>query len=304
LQLNNNEIRIETTNFCNGNCIFCPRDEMTRPKVTMKYPHFRQLVEQAYALGVDTVSPFGFGEPLMDSKIADKIELCNIMGFNTFLTTNATRLTVEKSFDLLKAGLSHIRFSVHGVGFNYERVQKGFTWNETITNINNFLKVNHVKYEHKCKVSVSIIPMHNEDIKDLKMFWERPEIDYLEIWKPHNWSTVKNYRKPTRKKLKTCGRSTHGPIQIQSDGKVIPCCFMTNAEVVLGDTYTDALENIIKGKKYNAFREAHRTGNLKGLPCETCDQLYIGENPLLYSSRDKDRNIHVTSSTKFKLKEN
>jgi len=276
---------------------------MTRPKVTMNYTHFTKLVEQAYLLGITTVSPFGFGEPILDSGIAKKLDICHLLGFDTFITTNATLLTVEKAHDLIKAGLSHIRFSVHGLGANYERVQKGFNWNKTITNINNFLKMNHVKFDHNCKVSVSVIPMHNESIEDLRMFWERPEIDHIEIWKPHNWSGAKKYRKETPVKLKTCGRATSGPIQIQADGMVIPCCFMTNAEVVLGDTHKDALKNIIKGKKYNAFRKAHETGNLKGLPCENCDQLYIGENPLLYSSRDKNRNINVTSSTKFKLKE-
>ena len=146
--------------------------------------------------------------------------------------------------------------------------------------------------------------MHGEDIETIKMFWDRPEVDFLEIWKPHNWSGVKKYREETPIKLKTCGRPHSGPIQIQADGKVIPCCFMTNGEVILGDTHKNTIEDIVKGKEYNAFRKKHETGNLKGLPCENCDQLYIGENPLLYSSRDKDRNINVTSSTKFKLKEN
>ena len=277
---------------------------MTRPKVTMSYTHFRKLAEQAYLLGITTVSPFGFGEPLIDPIIIKRIDVCWAMGFDTFITTNATLLKVEKSFGLLAAGLSHIRFSVHGLGGNYERVQKGFSWNQTIMNINSFLKVNHVRYDHKCRVSVSVIPIHNEDIEDLRMFWERPEIDYLEVWKPHGWSGARKYREETPIKLKTCGRATQGPIQIQSDGKVIPCCFMTNGEVVLGDTHEDALQDIIKGKKYNAFRKAHEEGKLKGLPCENCDQLYIGENPLLYSSRDKDRNINVTSSIKFNLKEN
>lgn len=304
MQLNNSEIRIETTNRCNGRCIFCPREEMTRPKVTMSYKHFISLIEQAYVMGVSSVSPFGFGEPLLDKNLCSKIATCHTMGFDTFVTTNVTMLTTKIAHDLLKSGLSHIRFSVHGLGINYERVQPGFHWNTTMKNIGNFLKINHVKYDHACKVSVSVIPMHGETIDSFKLFWEKPEVDYLEVWKPHGWAGTKNYRRKTIKKLKTCGRATHGPIQIQADGKVIPCCFMTNAEVILGDTHIDALENIIKSKKYNAFRKKHETGNLKGLPCETCDQLFIGNNPLLYSSRDKDRNINVTSSTKFNLKEN
>ena len=274
---------------------------MTREKVVMSNEHFNYLVDQAKLLGAELISVFGYGEPLMDKGIVDKIQYCTDNGLKTFITTNASLLDVDMTSNLLKAGLRKIRFSVHGTYDNYERVHKGLKWSQVARNIGNFRSVARLRYQFLCDVSVSVIPMHNEDIEYLKEFWKGCE---LEIWKPHNWSGARKYRKISKDRKKTCGRLHTGPIQIQADGKMIPCCFMTNAEVVLGDTHKNTIEEILKGPLYENMRNMHEKGNLSGLPCETCDQLNIGDSPLLYSTIDPTLEVGKTSSTKFKLKEN
>ena len=62
-----------------------------------------------------------------------------------------------------------------------------------------------------------------------------------------------------------------------------------------------SIKEILKGDKYARLRHAHEDGNMTGLPCEQCDQLNIGDNPLLYSNRDERRTIGSTSSIKFNL---
>jgi len=297
MNLINKEVRIETTNFCNAKCIMCPRDTMTRPKVTMGYDHFCDLVVQAYDMGAELISPFGFGEPLMDKNLPDKIAFCSKMGLETFITTNGSILTPDVTVALLDAGLSHIRFSAHGTYKNYEKVHRGIDFSVFARNVYVFLKA---REGIPCKADVTVMPMNGEKIEDILEFWE-DKVDDIEIWKPHSWGGAKKYREGERK-LKTCGRPKVGPVQIQADGKVIPCCFLTNAEIILGDTYVDSIANILKGEKYRELRRKHETGDLTGLPCETCDQLMIQEkSPLLYSSIDNK--INKTSSTKFSLLE-
>jgi hypothetical protein len=149
---------------------------------------------------------------------------------------------------------------------------------------------------------VSVIPMHSENIDAIKEFW-LGMVDYLEIWRPHNWVYGKNYRRNNRRKS-TCGRPFSGPVQINADGKMMVCCFDYNAEMTVGDTYESTIEDILKGDKFNKIVKKHALGDLIGLPCEKCDQLneYTEEDyPLLYSNRDKEKKINVTSSTKFEL---
>ena len=82
MKLLNKEVRIETTNWCNASCITCPRDQLSRKRTTMDYNHFVTLVMEAYELGAETISPFGYGEPLMDERIADKVAFCSRMGLS------------------------------------------------------------------------------------------------------------------------------------------------------------------------------------------------------------------------------
>lgn len=301
MKLINPEVRIETTNRCNSNCIMCPRESLTRPLVTMGFDHFKNLAIQSRKLGAETISLFGFGEPLLDPTIAEKVAIVSVLGMEPIITTNASLLTRIMTHNLLDAGLKQIRFSVHGIDRNYNETHIGLSWRKTIKNIMHFLSMSY----GLCTTHVSVIPMHGETVDEIKEFW-LGMVDYLEIWRPHNWSYGKYYRE--YKKVKpTCGRPFSGPVQINADGKMMVCCFDYNAEMTVGDTYKNTIEEILKGEEFNKIVEKHATGNLSGLPCEHCDQLneYTKEDyPLLYSNRDKDRNINVTSSTKFKLTEN
>ena len=114
-KLINPEVRIEVTNLCNARCVICPREKMTRPLRTMRNDTFFDLVMQSFKLGAKMISPFGYGEPLLDPGLCEKISYCTSLGLKTFITTNASLLDCDKAFDLLNSGLSNIRFSFHGV---------------------------------------------------------------------------------------------------------------------------------------------------------------------------------------------
>lgn len=271
---------------------------MTRPKVTMEYAHFWDLTKQAKTLGATDISIFGYGEPLMDNHLWEKVFKC--IHFNTHITTNGSLLPENVAYQLLNSGLKNIRFSVHGFGSVYDRVHKGLCWEKTIFNIFQFLKINDEKFNHACKAEISVIPMHGESLDAIRTYWE-DMVDYLEVWKPHGWAGSRNYRKVDRKK-KTCGRPFRGPVQVQADGKMIVCCFDINGKLEVGDTHKQSIEEILKSDRFNDIREAHTTGNHDGLICQACDQLNIEEtSPLLYSNRDVTCEVGKTSSIKFKL---
>lgn len=260
--------------------------------------HFMDLIKQARRLGAKDISVFGYGEPLMDKDLWQKVFYCCEM--NTHITTNAGLLDRDTSFALLNSGLKNMRFSAHGIGHNYEKVHKKLNWGTFVTNAFGFIKINDERCNHSCTTDVSVIPMHGESIEEIRDFWES-EVDYLEIWKPHNWTDGKGFRKVNHKK-KTCGRPFRGPVQINADGKVMVCCFDFDAKLIVGDTYKNSIEEILKGDRFNDIREAHMTGKLDGLICQTCDQLNIeDESPLLYSNRDTACSVGKTSSTKFKI---
>lgn len=265
----------------------------------MSNRHFNKLVDECISLGAKTISIFGYGEPLIDKGVINKVAYCTKKGLDTFITTNASLLNLDMTNLLIKAGLKKIRFSCHGVYGNYDKVHRGLRFEDVSRNITNFIATNRVRYRGACRVAMSVIPMHGESVEDIRAFWEKG-VDELEIWKPHNWSGSRDYRTVVRKK-KTCGRPFRGPIQINADGNMMVCCYDFNGEMVVGNTYENSIEEILKSQKFNAIRRAHETGCLVGLPCVTCDQLNENDNPLLYSSIDPECKTGKTSSTKFEL---
>ena len=299
-KLINPEVRIETTNFCNANCVMCSHSTMKRSKGIMGNDTFRGLIIQAKELGAKLISPFGYGEPLIDLGLEDKIQMCTDMERDTFITTNGSLANKKRIDELFKAGLGHIRFSIHAINpVDYERIHKGLEWNETIKNL--FDTIDLAMNYPDVKISISSIPMSGETVKEIQDTWE-PLVDWLEIWKPHNWNNKNEYRKETTEKLKTCGRPFKGPVQIEWDGSVIPCCFLTDNELVMGNTNNDSIKDILEGKSYQDLRAKHESGNLKGLPCDHCDQLFNDEVPMLYSNRNMiGFSRGTTSSLKYNL---
>ena len=305
-KLINVECRIETTNYCNASCTICSHHKMTRPKGIMSSFFFKELISQAKDMGAKLISPFGFGEPLLDPTLEDKIQLCTNFGLETFITTNGSLCFRGRILNLFNAGLNHLRISVHAINKeNYSKIHFYLDWNQLATNIYHLLKIRNDAFPN-VRVSITTIPMHGETVDQIKDFWKDTfGIEDIEIWRAHNWGETKNYRPKTQKRLKTCGRPFRGPIQIEWDGTIIPCCFLTDNELTLGNAKGKSLKNILLDNPYQELRKRHKSGDLEGLPCENCDQLNIEkESVLLYSKHDPDCNINRTSSLKFDLIQN
>ncbi len=289
-KLINTEVRIETTNRCQARCIMSD----------MSYDDFIDTVNQSKNLGAKSITLFGFGEPLLDVTIIEKVAYCTENELETFITTNAGLLDIDMGNGLLKAGLSHIRFSIHALQpTEYETIHRGLKFDVMQRNVANFLATNRVKYDGACKTSVSVIPQFGESVELIRKAWE-PAVDYLEIWRPHNWGGKASFREGLRQK-QTCGRPFNGPVQINADGTVMVCCFDFDAQMIIGNTNDVPLYAILRGEPLFFIQEAHKERDYGTLPCAECDQLnnYTEENwPLLYSNRDPEMKIGVTSSCK------
>ena len=267
----------------------------------MRMDHFKKLVNQSKKIGAELISVFGYGEPLLDKSLSSKIKYCTKKGLKTFITTNAALLTPSVAGKLFDAGLTHMRLSAHGLWDSYEKVHKPLKFESFLRNVANALKMNEMVYKHGTNIDVTVIPMHNESIDEILGFWKRFKIDDLEIWRPHNWAGGRKYRKVIKRK-KTCGRPFNGPIQINADGKMMVCCFDTDATMTVGDTFKDSIEDILQGDEFKKIRKAHKAGDMSGLICEQCDQLNEYEkSPLLYSTIDPACECGITSSMKVRL---
>lgn len=289
------EVRYEVTDHCNAHCIMCPREKHTREHGVMNQKQYERSIEEIITMGAKQVVLTGFGEPLLDRNLERKILYAHERKLKTYIITNGSALTnPSRSFMLMRCGLDEMRVSFYGMHReSYNTVMRGLDYEKTTQNLLYFLRIKkNFNYKTKVHISYLVLPENENDIEAFKSFWE-PKVDAIEIWKPHNFGDGKNYRIRTQNKT-TCGRPKNGPLQIQWNGEVIPCCYDYNNQIVLGNAFEQSIESILKGEKYEALREAHRKGEFYKFPyCDQCDQLLPHDDALIYSNRHNLNNAEA-----------
>lgn len=285
------EVRYEVTDHCNATCIMCPRDkhEHAREHGIMDQEQYERSIDEVVLLGAEKVVLTGFGEPMLDKKLELKIKYAKSKGLSTYIISNGSVLNSKRARAILEAGLDEIRVSFYGMQEkSYNSVMKGLDFNKTISGMMDFINLRN-ELGAKTKIQVSYLEMeeNKEDTNIFRNFWE-PKVDAIEIWRPHNFGDGRDYRErhESLEVKTTCGRPENGPLQIQWNGEVIPCCYDYNNKIILGNAFTTPVLEILNGPKYRLLRYAHRANKFNLFPyCDQCDQLLPHADALIYTNR-------------------
>jgi len=286
------EVRYEVTDHCNAVCIMCPRDkhENGRPHGIMDLEKYKRSIDEIVALGAKKIVLTGFGEPLIDRTLEQKIAHAKSYHLNTYIITNGSLITRARAKSLIEAGLDEMRVSFYGMRpETYNVVMERLDYHVATSNLLGFLEERASRGMKKPKLELSYLVMkeNESDVEPFKEFWE-PRADAIEIWKPHNFGDGRSYRERHQalEMKTTCGRPENGPLQIQWNGEVIPCCYDYNNQIILGNAFEAPVLDILNGEKYRLLRWAHRNKEFKLFPyCDQCDQLLPHADALVYTNR-------------------
>ncbi len=296
----NNEIRFETTTKCNYNCIICARDKLTRKIETMSLNTFKTLLDKitTETSQYNTITFSGFGEPLLDKTITDKIKYAKSKNFKILILTNASFLTPEKFRELESIGVNSIRISFYGMSpESYSKIHNTTQFQRVKENI---VEISKIKKTTKIILTYNIVKGINDHETDSWIKFWKPLVDLIEVWKPHNWVNGRTYRTIQPTKIPTCGRPWNTPLQIQVDGTVNMCCFDFNGKLLLGNLNTQSLSEIFSSEAFNKILHYHKTGNFAGsnLICENCDQRNsIKSDVMIFNSDSVDDRVNKLSTT-------
>ena len=285
------EVRYEVTDNCNASCIMCPRDkhEHAREHGIMDQAKYEKSIDEVAALGAKKVVLTGFGEPMLDRRLEKKIAYARAKGLSTYIISNGSALNSRRARTLLEAGLDEMRISFYGMRpETYNAVMQGLDFDRTMKGLLEFLKLrDEMGAKTKVQISYLELPENKGDEVAFREFWE-PKVDAIEIWKPHNFGDGRDYRDrdPALEHKTTCGRPENGPLQIQWNGEVIPCCYDYNNQIILGNAFETPVLEILNGPKYRLLRYAHRSKEFGLFPyCDQCDQLLPHADALVYTNR-------------------
>lgn len=305
---------IETTNACNMRCKMCPRTTMmTRSIETMNMDTFRRIVEQIepfpnslldkwekfvennYEISKDCVSEnhfflyiipkvlvlHGYGEPLLDKYMHDRIKLLTKMQIPSYFSCNPSNLDLNKIIKIFENGLDYIKFSIESVDDTKHKEIRGTASNFTKSyeKIIQLLELKE-KYQFKTTIVVTMLNLNGkkqmQEFKKLKNNFKGLNVYLYLKSQDQNWYQKKKLQTKSIHWLEFC-QFPWSSMTIKSDGKAVECVEDYNNEIILGDAKKESLYKIWNGKKYNKFREDHfnLSSNIKCT--ESCDMTLIGD---------------------------
>lgn len=121
--------QIDTTNFCNAKCSYCPHPTHERKRGFISEETFAAVLR---SMENRVVSLHHFGEPLLHKKLENLVEYAVQEGFTVGFSTNAQILTQERLERLVDLGLGWMRLHTDpfGVRLSDFDIPPGFEFTE------------------------------------------------------------------------------------------------------------------------------------------------------------------------------
>lgn len=261
---------LETTNRCNGNCIFCARQWALPPK-DMDFDLFKGIVDQTPE--ADIVQVQGFGEPLLYPHIVEAVEYVAKKGRKALFYTNGSLLDEDMSRALLKAGLFRIIFSIDEMEKEkYEYFRRGLSWDTVLANVERFQQLrNRGRYKTITTVRMCETRESLPRVPAIKDFWKK-RVDIV--------TSRFEVDIPPPAELRESPYVISKPIEcpfpynylcVKSNGDLVLCCRDWFHVYVAGNLHRSTVrEAYHRGARFDEFRKSHRTGVNLPFLCHIC----------------------------------
>ena len=295
---------LESTNYCNMKCIMCQRTtDLTRPLKHMDDRTFAAVLEQIVPLSdteyqqwqafVDTrlrtsrepsennfyydvitrcLTLHGFGEPLLDPALPDRVEALRRKNIPVYFSCNPCNIRLDVMRDLFKAGTGYIKFAMDSLDDRKAREIRGGAADFT-ESYQRILETLALKAEMNANTEIILTMLDLGGDSSLDSEASR----FLDLWKDKDvFAYVKTVDNRWLLKRKSQSEMAKGEEQnhysgqyceypwttltILADGELVPCMQDVNATWSLGNIKTHSLQEVWHGKKMKELRRFHVLG--------------------------------------------
>lgn len=296
-------IIFDTINMCNLNCPLCPtgtkKDNCTRK--AMSFDTFKTVLDKIPS--VKRIDLHNWGEPFLNPELFKMIKYAKKKNILTSLHTN---FSLKKNDDffvkIVESGLDNLILSIDGASREtYLCYRFGGDFDLATSNVKKLVdaktKLNNKNLKIKWKV---VVNKYNEtELDKAKELAEKLGVEFLTSemglgedlpdikfddtleqrrtkWLPKN--------KQYWRKSYLDGFNSYGPvcthlfdyIVVNPEGKVFPCCLVTDEKYIFGDLIKDSFKDVWNNAKYKysrglfvykLFRRPEKTKTV----CSICD---------------------------------
>lgn len=245
---------LEITNVCNLDCVFCPKTDRTKHRLTLE--EFERLTDK-----LENRIKFLYfhlmGEPFLHPLLPDFIRIAHRKGFVPVLTTNGTLLS--KGEAVIEARPHKIQISLHSqegngkdhpeeyirqvMTFAGEAASKGILivlrlWNQGgYDSDNDYLLDLMAQYQPR-----PWTPRHDG--------WKLAENLYLEYDRMFEWPDA---GRPEFEENEVFCYALRNQIGVLVDGTVVPCCLDHAGDIPLGNLSEQSLDEILASPRAKAL---------------------------------------------------
>jgi len=273
---------LETTNVCNAKCIMCGHNDMKRKQGFMTTGSFIKIVDDAKKCGIKYVTLQGYGEPLLDEHIFERVKYLKDNGIKVAFNTNASLLDETRTKLLLKSGLDEIFISLDAFSKNkFEKIRYPLIFEKIMNNIEKLLEIRKKKGLSKPFVTLTFV-IQDENREEAKNFYHhwKNKCDFLIISCAKNWAGQVEVKSKSSPHIKNSHTINYNPcdnlwtqLYVQYNGKVALCCEDYEGSVVIGDLNKESVSDVWWGKKLKAYRDAHLSKRRTLMPlCKQCQK--------------------------------
>jgi pyruvate-formate lyase-activating enzyme len=276
-------ILIENTNCCNSQCVMCPREKLTRKPGFMDFGLFEKIIKElSHRRRKPVTHLHGFGEPLLDTVLSERIQLAKGCGIkHTYIVTNASLLFPETSRKIIDAGLDAMKISFYGTDEeSYNATMRRLNYTVTFQNITEFLRIRKEMKRNNPRLILQYLPHPTNSAKteEFKALWnsrlDKTAGDCLNITSLHNYGGGRAYNRVGDKIVSVCFYPWSA-MSVLWDGRVVTCCMDYNGDQVVGDLHSQTVAEIWNGPALSSIRRKFGKLEYSGFPtCMGCDWVH------------------------------
>lgn len=245
---------LEITNICNLDCLFCPKTERAKRRLTME--DFDVLTDRL-AGKVKFLYFHLMGEPFIHPLLPHFVRMARAKGFVPVLTTNGTLLS--KGREVIGAGPHKIQVSLHSHEGNgrehleeYIREVMDFAGEAASKGILMVLRLwNQGGYDRENETIHELIARYRpRPWIERHDGWKLADNLYIEYDRMFEWPDAG--RSEFEEEEVFC-YALRNQIGVLVDGSVVPCCLDHAGEITLGNLFHQSLDEILASPRARAL---------------------------------------------------
>ncbi len=173
------DVVLESTSFCNLNCVMCSQEKLTRKKSVMSWPLYIKIVEEIAEKGNGSTRLWlcYYGEPLMRKDISDMVLFATQKGLsNIVINSNMNLMTPGLAEKLVTNGLTTIFVGLDACTSEvYDQIRRGGNYENVVKNILTYKNVLDSIGKHGQQIIIQFIELeqNKHQKEDMIAFWRK-----------------------------------------------------------------------------------------------------------------------------------